>query len=120
MELFESRRKKFLRNMMILFPVLFLISVGLIFFIGLNLTSRETLTREQQALEQALEQGAVRTYALSGQYPQSLDELLEDYHITYDHSRFIVEYTPNGSNLLPMISVIPLSDSFSFRKEASS
>ena len=76
--------------------------------------------KEQQALEQALEQGAIRTYALSGQYPQSLNELLEDYHITYDHSHFVVEYMPNGSNLLPSISVIPLSDSFSLRKEAAS
>ena len=75
---------------------------------------------KQQALEQALEQGAIRTYALSGQYPQSLNELLEDYHITYDHSPFVVEYMPNGSNLLPSISVIPLSDSFSLRKEAAS
>ena len=120
MELFESHRKKFLRNMMVLFPVLFLVSVGLIFFLGLNLTSDETLAKEQQALEQALEQGAIRTYALSGQYPQSLNELLEDYHITYDHSHFVVEYMPNGSNLLPSISVIPLSGSFSLRKEAAS
>ena len=59
MELFESHRKKFLRNMMVLFPVLFLVSVGLIFFLGLNLTSDETLAKEQQALEQALEQGAI-------------------------------------------------------------
>ena len=102
--------------MMILFPVLFLISVGLVFALGLNLASEETLSKEQTALEQALEQGAVRTYALTGHYPESLNELLEDYHITYDHSRFVVDYTPNGSNLLPMISVIPLSDSFSSGK----
>ena len=120
MELFESQKKKFLHNVLILFPVLFLILVGTVFFAGLSFTSDETITKEQQALQRSLEQGAIRTYALSGQYPQSLDELLSDYHITYDKSRFVVEYTPNGSNLLPMISVIPLSDSFVSQKEASS
>ena len=31
-----------------------------------------------------------------------------DYHITYDMEKFVVEYIPNGSNLLPSISVLPL------------
>ena len=39
---------------------------------------------------------------------QSLSELLTDYHITYDMEKFVVEYIPNGSNLLPSISVLPL------------
>ena len=60
-------------------------------------------------LKQALEQGAIRTYAMTGQYPQSLDELLNDYHITYDSDKFVVEYVPNSSNLLPSISVLILS-----------
>jgi len=34
-----------------------------------------------------------------------------DYHITYDKTKFVVEYVPNGSNLLPSISVIALSGS---------
>ena len=60
-------------------------------------------------LSQALEGGAIRTYALTGRYPQSLDELLSDYHITYDSEKFVVEYVPNGSNLLPSISVLPVT-----------
>ena len=61
------------------------------------------------SLTLALEGGAIRTYALTGQYPQSLDELLSDYHITYDSEKFVVEYVPNGSNLLPSISVLPVN-----------
>ena len=38
-----------------------------------------------------------------------LDELLNDYHITYDSEKFVVEYVPNGSNLLPSISVLPVN-----------
>lgn len=72
---------------------------------------RSGRTQEQDALEQALKNGAIRTYALTGTYPESLSQLLLDYHITYDKTKFVVEYVPNGSNLLPSISVIALSGS---------
>lgn len=106
MELFDSHRKKFLRRFSLLLPLYFLILISSIFFISVSFASDETLHKEQQALEN----GAIRSYAINGQYPESLDQILNDYHITYDRSRFVVEYTPNGSNLLPYISVILLSD----------
>lgn len=120
MELFENPRKKFLRKFTVLLPVLFLIMVSLVFSAGINYTSGETLQKEQQILEQALRNGTVRSYALNGRYPESLDQLLSEYHISYDTARFVVEYIPNGSNLFPSISVIPLSRSVSDRKEAVS
>ena len=111
MELFDSHRKKFLRRFSLLLPLCFLILISSYFFSSVSaLHPIETLHKEQQALEQALENGTIRSYAMNGQYPESLDQILNDYHITYDRSRFVVEYTPNGSNLLPYISVILLSD----------
>ena len=120
MELFESHRKKFFRNMLVVFPLLFLLVIASVFFAGVSFTSKDTLQKEQQLLEQSLKRGAVHTYALTGRYPESAEELIKDYHITYDSSRFVIEYVPNGSNLFPMISGIPLSVSFSNRKEAAS
>ena len=120
MELFESYRKKFFRNMLVVFPLLFLLVIASVFFAGVSFTSKDTLQKEQQLLEQSLKRGAVHTYALTGRYPESAEELIKDYHIPYDSSRFVIEYVPNGSNLFPMISVIPLSVSFSNRKEAAS
>ena len=125
MELFDSHRKKFLRRFSLLLPLCFLILISSIFFISVSFASDETLHKEQQALEQALENGAIRSYAsacssaMYGQYPESLDQILNDYHITYDRSRFVVEYTPNGSNLLPYISVILLSDTAGHGKGAA-
>lgn len=119
MELFDSQRKKFLRNIIVIFPLLFLLGTGAAFFAGVSAASDDTLLKEQQILEQTLKRGAVHTYALTGRYPQSADELIKNYHITYDSSRFVIEYVPNGSNLFPMISVIPLHSSFK-GKEASS
>lgn len=110
MELFDSRRKKILRKLSLLFPIFFLILVCCVFFFSINFTSKEALYKEQQTLQQALENGAIRSYALNGQYPESLEQLLQEYHITYDQTHFVVEYTPNGTNLLPHISVILLTD----------
>ena len=111
MELFESRRKKFLRGFLLLFPVLLLILACILFVAGISHTSGQALQKEQDALEKTLKASAVRTYALTGEYPEDLSQILHDYHITYDKSKFVVEYVPNGSNLLPSISVIALSGS---------
>lgn len=108
MELFESRRKKFLRSLLLLFPVLLLAAVCILFTAGISHTSGQALVKEQNALEQTLKNSAVRTYAMTGEYPESLSQILDDYHITYDRTKFVIEYIPNGSNLLPSISVISL------------
>lgn len=120
MKLFESRKEKFIKNITLLFPLFLLLCIGFIFFTVVGRTSDATIQKEQSALLQTLENGAVRTYALTGQYPENLDELLSDYHITYDTSRFVIEYVPNGSNLLPSISVIPLTGTHSERRNTSS
>lgn len=81
----------------------------LIFYLGISCAGRETISREQSSLQQALEQSAIQAYALTGHYPLSLEELLHDYNISYDTDKFVVEYVPSGSNLLPSISVLVLS-----------
>ena len=48
MELFESHRKKFFRNMLVVFPLLFLLVIASVFFAGVSFTSKDTLQKEQQ------------------------------------------------------------------------
>lgn len=109
MNLFQSKRQHpWSRYKSLLSLVLFLLVI-LVFYACVSGTSRETLAKEQETLENALLHGAVYTYALEGQYPESLEQLIQDYHITYDPRKFAVEYEPQGSNLLPRIAVIPLA-----------
>ena len=108
MDIFENSGNRFRRLFPYLFPVLFAALLCTLFYVGISHMQTDSLEKEQTTLTQALESGAIRTYALTGQYPQSLSELLTDYHITYDTEKFVVEYIPNGSNLLPSISVLPL------------
>lgn len=109
MHIFEKKRTKFQRYFKFWFPVFLLAVSCLAFLLGINFTSEEMLLKQQETLLQALQNGAVHTYSLEGRYPENLEQILEDYHITYDTEKFIVEYVPNGANLFPMISVLPLN-----------
>ena len=73
MKLFESRKEKFFKTVLLLFPLFLLLCIGLIFFIAIGRTSDATIQKE-----------------------------------------------PNGSNLLPSISVIPLTGTNSERRKTSS
>ena len=111
MNLYTSRKKTALQWIRRIIPVL-LLAVILVVFVGsVNHTARDTLTKEQATLERALRKSAVHAYALTGRYPESLSALLDEYGITYDHTKFVVDYMPSGSNLLPEITVIRLGGS---------
>ena len=99
MDIFETRLIRVRRIFRFIVPILFAAVLCLIFYLGIARTQTDSLEKEQVTLTQALEGGAIRTYALTGQYPQSLD----------DSEKFVVEYVPNGSNLLPSISVLPVN-----------
>ncbi|MGO4944951.1 hypothetical protein ACTQ50_00895 [Blautia sp. Sow4_E7] len=109
MDIFETKGTHAKRIFRSLVPILSAVILCFVFYLGIARTQADSLEKEQITLTQALEGGAIRTYALTGRYPQSLDELLSDYHITYDSEKFVVEYVPNGSNLLPSISVLPVT-----------
>ena len=104
MDIFETDRARIKRRLQAFLPILLLAAVCLIFYLGITGAGRETVTKEHTTLKRA-----IHTYALTGNYPQNLEELLTDYKISYDPDKFVVEYVPNGSNLLPSISVLVLS-----------
>ena len=113
MELFESRRTKFLRTFFLLFPALLLVLSCTLFVASVSSTSDQAVQKEQNALEQALKNGAIRTYALTGTYPESLSQLLSDYHITYFPwlPADCVKQTDSDSSLEPQQLILPNSGS---------
>jgi len=72
-------------------------------------------TREQMASEslrltaESVRRAAVQCYALEGAYAMNLQYLIDNYGIRPDLNRFIVHYVYFGDNILPEISVIPIS-----------
>lgn len=59
--------------------------------------------------EQSIRRAAVQCYALEGAYPVSWDHLKEVYGVTVDESRYFVDYQYVASNLMPDITVLPLT-----------
>ena len=101
---FGAKKSSGSRNI-ILSVILFLLVLFLILAL-VSSWSEGSLDEQQRNLEQALTQGAVHCYALQGSYPESLEQLLEQYNITYDESRFFIDYRAEGQNMMPEISVI--------------
>lgn len=56
-----------------------------------------------------IQQAAVQCYALEGFYPPSLDYLTDHYGVQIDNNRYFVDYQYIAANLLPEITVIPVS-----------
>ncbi len=108
MKLFQTRKDRLKSIIRLVLPPLVPALAVLVFVLAISAASDTSQSSQQATLERALSAGAIRTYALTGCYPQSLDELLEVYHITYDSNKYIVEYVPQGSNLVPSIFVIPI------------
>ena len=76
MDIFETDRARIKRRLQAILPILLLAAVCLIFYLGITGAGKEAVTKEQTTLKRALEQGAIHTYALTGNYPQNLEELL--------------------------------------------
>ena len=110
MELFLNKSEKRKRFLAVLLPALVPAIITICFLWVLSRAGEQTISTRQQILERALHQGAIRVYAMTGAYPQSLDELTSLCRISYDPQDFLVEYTPQGENLAPLIFVSPLKE----------
>lgn len=58
-----------------------------------------------RATRVAVQRAAVLCYATEGFYPPTLTYIEENYLIKIDHSRFLVNYNVQGSNLMPNVQV---------------
>lgn len=72
---------------------------------ALSSTADETYTA---SLRQAILRSAVHCYAMEGRYPESIDYLKEHYGISWDETRYLVDYEIIASNLRPDVTVILL------------
>ena len=81
----------------------------LLFCIWLRHFAREDRARQREALEKALQRNVLLCYTLEGHYPDTLEELLEKYPLTYDQEVFVIDYRLQGGNILPEIVILEIS-----------
>lgn len=89
-----------------LWSILIFALLILLLLVGISVFSQKSIREQKDNLEQSLRQGAVHCYAVHGSYPESLDQLTDQYGISYDTNSFFVDYTPLGANVMPDITVI--------------
>lgn len=82
------------------------IGVFLIFVFALGNISGDTLDRQEESLQSAINRGIVSCYCVEGTYPPSLSYLKEHYGLIYDEDSFFVDYRPIGSNIFPDVTII--------------
>lgn len=85
---------------------MFLAVFLIIFFRGINVIDNSTGDEQAKALENAIRKSVVHCYCVEGTYPPNIDYLKEHYKITYDESKYYVDYISIGSNLMPDITII--------------
>lgn len=66
-------------------------------------------SQEKQLVEDALRKAVLTCYAIEEQYPPGIDYLRLNYNLSYDESRYFVEYDNHGmANIFPDFKVIDL------------
>ncbi|MEG0365267.1 MAG: hypothetical protein RR585_00420 [Coprobacillus sp.] len=89
-----------------LFQILSFLFITTIICFGLYSTSASSIENQKKSLEQALHRGIIECYAIEGRYPQSLNYLIDEYHIIYNEDDFDIDYEVIASNIMPNITVI--------------
>lgn len=85
---------------------IFLAIFLIFFFRGINVIDNSTGDEQAKALENAIRKSVVHCYCVEGTYPPNIEYLKEHYKITYDESKYYVDYISIGSNLMPDITII--------------
>ncbi len=76
---------------------------------GVSSVSKTADESQAESLRLAITRSAVHCYAMEGRYPEDLDYLRTYYGIDWDPDKYVVDYEVTGSNLMPTVTVIPLT-----------
>ena len=106
---FESKSNRTFRisdSVYNFFSVALFVGIAALFFFAVDATGKSSISKQQNALENALARDIVQCYSIEGRYPPNLEYLEQHYGLTYDKETFFVDYIPVASNLYPDVTVI--------------
>ena len=83
---------------------------GAAFALSVSGVSGSMEAQQTQVLERAIEKAVVTCYAIEGQYPPTLDYILEHYGVMIDEERYDVLYDVFAQNIMPSVSVLRKED----------
>ncbi len=86
---------------LIIFAVIFLIAI-----IAINSVQVSRKAENAEIIETGVRRAAMECYANEGFFPNSIDYLIENYHLYTDNDHCIIHYSAVSSNIMPEIKVI--------------
>ncbi|MDO5403714.1 MAG: hypothetical protein Q4F11_09785 [Eubacteriales bacterium] len=102
---FQAKKKRYI-NIKVFISVIAFIVIIMLCVYGSDSILKQNLSIQQHTLENALHNSTIQYYALNGYYPDNLNELLSSSVISYNKSKFYIDYQPVASNIMPEITVI--------------
>lgn len=105
--LFLRRKKRF--SWRLFGTILVFLACTLLLWRGVSSISAQAKVSQTENLKNAIVRSAVHCYAVEGSYPESLDYIKEHYGISWDPDKYVVDYAILGSNMMPSVTIIPLS-----------
>lgn len=100
-------RKRIMESMN--FSVFFFVIVIAAFLFGISFIASTSSKDQTQILTDAVNKDIIHCYAVEGYYPPSLKYIEDHYGLTYDKSRYLVDYVPVGDNIMPSVTILEIS-----------
>ncbi|MBE5850128.1 MAG: hypothetical protein E7298_08225 [Lachnospiraceae bacterium] len=90
------------------FSVFFFVIIIAVFLMGISFIASTSSKDQKQVLTDAVNKDIIHCYAVEGYYPPSLAYIEDHYGLTYDKSRYLVDYVPVGDNIMPSVTIVEI------------
>lgn len=91
------------------FSVFFFVIVIVVFLMGISFIASTSSNDQKQILTDAVNKDIIHCYAIEGYYPPSLAYIEDHYGLTYDSSKYLIDYVPVGDNIMPSVTIVEKS-----------
>lgn len=88
------------------FSILFFIVIIAVFVVGIAFISDTSSRDSKEILTDAINKDIVHCYAIEGYYPPNLDYIEDHYGLSYDRSKYTIDYNAIGDNIYPDFTVL--------------
>lgn len=85
------------------------LGVFVVLIFGLGTAQAESSQEGLRIVEESIARSVVSCYSIEGFYPANLAYLQEHYGLVIDESKYFVQYTIFASNIMPVVTVIEVS-----------
>lgn len=92
------------------FSVFFFVIVIAVFLFGISFIASTSSKDQKDVLTDALNKDVIHCYAVEGYYPPSLAYIEDHYGLTYDKSRYLIDYVPVGDNIMPSVTIVEINN----------